>query len=438
MNKEKKSSFLGIATTGAALIALSYFAKPGVERSYSTAVQYDPVGIVIPFGDDTFSKRMNGLLTYSEDQELTCGSYPDDTNDPYLQEQKSLVQEATFDENGTTAECADQYVGYDYIAHRLEEHIPQEERRPVTLVIMDSGINAEHEDWCDGQIDKELSKTFLDSVHNETSPLTDEIGHGTAVAGIAAACTGNGVGIASLGRGVNIASIKVMFPYGGDGIVNPSDWKEALAYVDKTARTDTGRQFVLNMSFSGFSYNQEMADIFEALPENITVIAGAGNNPYNMPTNSLDYPAGYDRVYAVGAAVDEASDTLCAFSHYSTAKERFVAAPGCFDLWGLNNMNDGNFPYRDGLSGTSFSTPNAAGMYSYFLHIFPVLSPADIMQTIYDTSLPVGQASQGTIDKPVPAIAPLQAIRALTVKAGYADILVPSEENRSFLPYLSR
>ena len=435
MHPEKKCSLIGIATAGMALIALSYVGQL-TESTYGRSVQYKHESILVPFGDHRFSERMQGTVPFSD---LDCGPYPDETNDPYVSEQKSLMSDMSLTEETDSPECADQYVGYDYIARRLEELIPDEERRPVTLVIMDSGINAGHEDWCEGQIDTELSKTFLDSVQIETSPLTDEVGHGSAVAGIAAACTGNGVGIASLGRGVDIASVKLMFPYAGGGMVNPSDWTRAMQYLGEQARADIDRQFVLNMSFAGFLHNQRIEDIINNFPDNVTLFAGAGNNPYNMPTDRLDYPAGYERVYAVGASVDESPDTLCGFSHYSTTKDRFMAAPGCFDLWGFRHENDGSFPYRDGLSGTSFSDPNLSGMFAYFLHIFPTLTPADIMQTIFDTSQTVSQASQGIIDKPIPAVSPLHAIQALALKAGYEEyILPPPEAHTFFLPVIER
>lgn len=439
MHPERKRSKLGIATTGLALIALSYFAKPTLPSSYGRGVQVQPESITVPFGDVTFAQRVQGTVPSPANPELNCGLYPDETDDPYLAEQKSMTVDTTYDESGTPQECADLYVGYDYIARRLERQIPKDQRRPVTLVIMDSGINAEHEDWCEGQIDEELSKTFLDSVDIHTSSLTDEVGHGSSVAGIAGACSGNGIGIASLGRGIDVASLKVMFPYGGGGIVNPSDWREALEYLDAQARSDANRQFVLNMSFAGFGNIASIEKLINNMPENVSMFAGAGNNPYGTPYNGLDYPANYDRIYAVGATVDDTPDALCGFSYYSTTKDRFIAAPGCFDLWGFQNLNNGSFAYRDGLSGTSFSDPNLSGMYTYFLHIFPMLSPDEIMQTIVDTAQPVQQASQGTIDQPLKAISPLHAIRALAVKAGFQALIKPPEEDHKYyLPVVER
>lgn len=436
MNPERRNSVLGLATTGLALIALSYFARPTLSSSYGRGVQYAADGIVVPFGNPEFEKRIQSTIPFDL-QELDCGPYPDQTNDPYLSEQKSLMWDIFYDDQGNPVECADPYVGYDYIARKIEEQLPEGDRRPVTLVVMDSGINAEHEDFCDGQIDTELSKTFLDSVQIDTSPLTDEIGHGSAVAGIADACTGNGIGIASYGRHIDIASFKVMFPYSGGGMVNPSDWKNALEYLDEVARADSSRQFVVNMSFAGFSDLKSIREVIENLPNNVTLFAGAGNSQYGTPHNGLDYPAEYERVYAVGASVDEAPDTLCGFSYYSTTKDRFITAPGCFDLWGFHRENDDSFPYRDGLSGTSFSDPNVSGMVSYFLHVFPSLSPDEIMQTVFNTSHSVDKATEGSIDAPLKAISPLQAIQLLAAQAGY-DISVPPEDLQYFLPIIQR
>lgn len=447
MNIERNMCMLRLTTAGVALTAFAYMAvlqDQGTSGSIPDitqighAVSYD--GVFVPFPDPEKVTHATRTLTLPPEWNSECGAYPDQTTDPYLSEQKSLMWPIPYEENSESEDCPSPYVGYDYIADMLEKHIPENERRPVTLVMMDSGLDADHEDWCPDQIDKKLSKTFLDSVGIDSSPLTDEVGHGTAVAGVAAACTDNGIGIASYGRGhYEIASVKIMFPYAGGGIVNTSDWKRAMQYLDDQSRQDENRQFVVNMSFSGFLYNESVESIINTLPANVHLFAGSGNDQYGTPHNTLYYPAGYDRVHPVGATVDDSPDMLCGFSYYSTNHPKFTAASGCFDIWGFSTDTENSFPYRDGLSGTSFASPQLAGMYGYFLHIFPDIAPEDIIQTIYETSRAIHTSTQGELEGPIRAINPLAAIRQLAAMAGYEDVIKPPHSvlNTHYLPFVS-
>ena len=73
----------------------------------------------------------------------------------------------------------------------------------VNVGIIDSGIQGNHEDLTN-VVNRTLSKDFTGG----NSPLTDEHGHGTAVAGVVGAKANNSIGIAGTCDNVSLVSLK--------------------------------------------------------------------------------------------------------------------------------------------------------------------------------------------------------------------------------------
>ena len=337
--------------------------------------------------------------------------------DPYQPEQKSLTN----------------YDGWYYIIRALESRIPPENKKDVVLIIMDSGVNGSHEDFCPGQIDRALSKTFLDSRHDTSSPLIDPHGHGSMVAGIADACSSNGIGIASWGMGdVPLASLKVMFPIGGGTIANYSDVEKALTYLKQTAIEQTNRKFVVNMSFAFSLNNEKFADLVASMPPNVHLFAGAGNNPNFIPEDKAYYPAAFPEVVSVTASSDENPNALCNFSYFQESKS--IAAAGCSDIWGFSNTNDGSFPYKDGGAGTSYATPALAGAVAKLMQLG--FSFEDIMRAVNETAFKIAIDTNGNPTPPLHGFNALATIQKLAVDAGYPDLVAPPTPTPEYNLYL--
>lgn len=81
----------------------------------------------------------------------------------------------------------------------------------TTIAVVDSGVALDHEDLA-GQLSPGVAcrDTHGDPGRCTGSPQDDD-GHGTHVAGVAAATTGNGVGIAGTAPGARIIPVKVLF-----------------------------------------------------------------------------------------------------------------------------------------------------------------------------------------------------------------------------------
>ena len=83
----------------------------------------------------------------------------------------------------------------------------------VTIAIVDTGVDLSHEDLA-GKI-----VPGYDFVNNDTVPQDDN-GHGTHVAGIAAAITNNNIGVAGVSWGARIMPVKVLDSSGSGSIAN--------------------------------------------------------------------------------------------------------------------------------------------------------------------------------------------------------------------------
>ena len=126
------------------------------------------------------------------------------------------------------------------------------------------------------------------------SPIDDIIGHGTHVAGIAAAETDNGVGIAGVAREASIRSIKVCYEDYSlailgiiQGVCDDADIADGITYA-----ADMGYE-VINMSLAGPQFSQTLLNAVNyAWGLGSVIIAGAGNGYSTAPL----YPAAFANV----------------------------------------------------------------------------------------------------------------------------------------------
>jgi hypothetical protein len=214
----------------------------------------------------------------------------------------------------------------------------------VTIGIMDTGVDIGHPDlatriWTNpgevpgngvdddgnGYIDDVNGWDFgNDDADPDPEPIIDEIGldigfHGTFVAGIAAAAAGNAQGIAGASWNCLIVPLKVANAAGDITVeaVTPAFLYAADQHLS-----------VLNMSLGSApvrafpSYFQALVDVADSA--GVLCVAAAGNDGVDTPT----YPAGCDRVLAVGAM--DMGNVRAEFSNFGSWVD--VAAPGA-SMW---------------------------------------------------------------------------------------------------------
>ncbi len=250
----------------------------------------------------------------------------------------------------------------------------------IRIAIMDSGIDATSLDL-DGKYLMAEERNFVATYENTSEDLT---GHGTHVAGTAAAECNNNEGIAGVACEASLVSLKVCFKYenpnnpfdplNGAGVCPVSSVADAIVHsADPNGDGDMTDHFdVVNMSFGtdivqngvwqgllGHSPTEEAA-INMAYNAGVVLVAAAGNDGVSQQF----YPAGYPNVIAVGATDED--DFKASFSNYGTNWVS-VGAPGNYiwsslpnTLCGLNPANPGSVCLGPN-SGTSMASPHVAG-----------------------------------------------------------------------------
>ncbi|MBM7554166.1 S8 family peptidase [Thalassobacillus pellis] len=201
------------------------------------------------------------------------------------------------------------------------------------IAVIDSGVDYTHPD-----LDGKTIRGY-DFVDDDYYPM-DENGHGTHVAGTAAAETNNSAGVAGMAPNTRVLAVRALNASGSGSLADIAD---AIVYA---ANQDAE---VINLSLG---CNCDTATLENAVNyawnQGSVVIAAAGNDGVSTTFE----PASYSNVIAV-AAVDR-YDQLASFSNYGTWVD--VAAPGV-DI--ASTVPDGGYAY---MSGTSMASPHVAGL----------------------------------------------------------------------------
>jgi len=216
-------------------------------------------------------------------------------------------------------------------------------RSDIRIAILDSGINAEHEDI--------RSKVVAAQNFTLSPTVDDRTGHGTHVAGTVAAVTNNALGIAGLGFSSVLMNGKVLGD-NGDGqamwLVNGIFWA-----VSNGAR-------VINMSV-GFTElcTSVQSAIQYAWSRGVVLVAAAGNNNHAK----YIYPAAFPNVIAVGATDRNDARWICPNTRQASNFGYWVdvAAPGA-DILSTANPWWPWSPRYVSRSGTSMAAPFVAGL----------------------------------------------------------------------------
>jgi len=210
----------------------------------------------------------------------------------------------------------------------------------IHVYVIDTGIRTTHTEFGGRAI---WGANFV-----ESSPNSDQDGHGTHVAGIIASKT---YGVA---KKATVVAVKVLDEFGSgsmSGLLQGLNW----AVSDAKQRNAT-KKAVVNMSLSG-AYTQSVNDAVKAATDaGVTVVAAAGNKNEDVANWS---PGSAPSAITVGAI--DTNDTRADFSNWGKGIDIF--APGVAIESAYNNTDTDHA----WLSGTSMSTPHVAGLAAYFI-----------------------------------------------------------------------
>lgn len=182
----------------------------------------------------------------------------------------------------------------------------------VLIAIVDTGIDLDHPDLA-----SKISRKGKDLTGGGAPE--DQAGHGTAVAGIAAAATGNGIGVGGVAPAARILPLRVC-----PSNCEPSAVNEAIRFA-----ADAGAE-VINLSLGihpvlapliAEEFHDEAIEY--AWSKGSVVVAAAGNN--TMPLCS--HPANAENVICVGGVARDGTRSPTSDGD-ATGELNFVVAPG--------------------------------------------------------------------------------------------------------------
>ena len=237
----------------------------------------------------------------------------------------------------------------------------------AVVAVLDTGVDLAHPDL-QGKL---VQGADLVAGKRDCPPgPQDENGHGTHVAGIAAAATDNGIGVAGMAPGARIMPVRVLDAEGSGSI---DDIAEGIRYA-----ADHGAD-AINLSLGELPVvgqltplNQEIEDAVQyAWSKGSLVVAAAGNETFPL----CSYPAFANHAVCVGATDSRGLPSY--YSNFPNNQQTVgVRAPGgvgsvfCEDdedvwstMWPGSDFDScGEIAGYETLAGTSMASPFVAGL----------------------------------------------------------------------------
>lgn len=257
----------------------------------------------------------------------------------------------------------------------------------VTVAVVDTGVDWTHPDLAANV----LTNYAWDAVNNcaLTSPNCLN-SHGTHVAGIISAVSGNGIGIDGVSHDANIIPVNVFtVRQNGDILASTVDIFNGLKHLYLDTNCSTLK--VINMSLYG-SHRlivqepqlMNVEELIDALAySGIITVCCAGNTE----DNNAVYPSDYNS--AISVIATDSNDTKWSGSSYGWAKD--ICAPGV-SIW--STLLGNSYGTK---TGTSMASPMVAGTVALMFAANPNLTLPQIRYILHDTAVDLGDPGQDEI-----------------------------------------
>lgn len=212
----------------------------------------------------------------------------------------------------------------------------------ITVAVIDTGVS---------QVPDLKQTKFVKGYDfvNDQIGATDDVGHGTHVAGTIAQSTDNNYGVAGIAYEASLMPIKVLAASGGGTV---ADIAEAIRFA-----TDNGAD-VINMSLGGAGESKLMQEAIDYAYNKDVVLVGAAGNANR---NAAFYPARYPHVIGVSAL--DSAGVKAPYSNFGAGID--ISAPGGSETGKIvqNTIDSqtGKAVFA-GYQGTSMAAPHVAGV----------------------------------------------------------------------------
>jgi thermitase len=233
----------------------------------------------------------------------------------------------------------------------------------VVIAILDTGVDGNHE---------ELAGKMVAgwNVYEQNSDTRDVQGHGTMVAGTAAARGNNGIGVASVAWACSIMPVRIS---DNSGYATDSSIAAGLTWA-----ADHGAR-VANVSYSvaGSSTVSRAARYFQRKGGVVTTASGNQGMFIDVP----------DDPYLLTVGATDSEDVLYSWSNTGGGVD--LVAPGS----AFTIANGGGYAVA---TGTSNAAPIVAGAAALLFSINPALTPDEVQVTLKESADDLGASGPDT------------------------------------------
>lgn len=227
----------------------------------------------------------------------------------------------------------------------------------IVIAILDTGVNSSHPDLA-------LNMVSGWNIYNNNSDTSDITGHGTLVAGTAAAVSNNGIGVASVAWNCRLMPIRIS---DASGYATYSAMASGLTWA-----ADHGAR-VANLSFDNVDGQTVTASARYFQQKGGVVITASGNSGA-VATSA-------DNASLINVSGTDINDSLYSWSNRGNNID--LAAPG----YVYTTNRSGGYTNA---AGTSVSAPIVAGVAALVLSVNPGLTAAQVSDILKQSADDLG------------------------------------------------